>query len=293
VLYKNETKHVVELAGTKQGIRAKTAWNADTLRGDYSDCLFLDEYQLMNEDTWALVGAPMLLDNDGDAVFIYTPPSLRTISRSKACDPRHASKLFKQAAADTTGRWQTFHFTSHDNPHLSKTALDEIAGDMTNLAYRQEILAEEIEDNPGALWNRDMIEAHRCTRVPDMARVVVAVDVAATSNEQSAETGIIVAGRGVDGDFYVLDDVSLRDSPLKWASAAVVAFHRNKADRIVAEINNGGDMVESTLRTVEGNIPFRGVHASRGKQVRAEPIAALYEQGKAHHFGVFAELEDQ
>jgi len=94
VYYKNETRHLIEIPGTEQRIRAKTAWNADTLRGDYADLLILDEWQLMDEDAWEFVGAPMLLDHNGDAVFIYTPPSLRSRSVTKARDPRHAAKLF-------------------------------------------------------------------------------------------------------------------------------------------------------------------------------------------------------
>src|SRR3990167_8703186 len=141
VYNKNETKHTIELEGTEQRIRGKTAWNADTLRGDYADLLILDEFQLMSEDTWNEVGAPMLLDNDGDAVFIFTQ------KRGK----HHSKELFKKAAEDETGRWETFVFSSLENPHLSRVALDEISGDMTELAYRAEILAEEIDDDPRAL----------------------------------------------------------------------------------------------------------------------------------------------
>ena len=140
---KNETEHTIEREGSKNRIKGKTAWNADTLRGDYSDFLVLDEYQLMNEDTWEVVGAPMLLDNNGDAMFIYTPPSLRSAGVSKARDPRHAAKMFAKALEDKTGRWQAFHFSSYDNPHISKEALGEITQDMTQGAYRQEILAED------------------------------------------------------------------------------------------------------------------------------------------------------
>jgi len=143
VYTKNETDKSIELPGTKQRIRAKTAWNADTLRGDYADLLILDEWQLMNEDAWEVVGAPMLLDNDGDAVFIYTPPSLRAAGVSKAKDPRHATKLFKMAQDDTSGRWAAFHFTSHDNPHISSAALGDLVKDMSKSSYRQEILAED------------------------------------------------------------------------------------------------------------------------------------------------------
>ena len=149
VYYKNETEHFIEVPGTEQRIKAKTAWNSNTLRGDFCDILILDEWQLMDEDTWDEVGAPMLLDNDGDAVFIYTPPSLRNAGVSKARDPLHAAKMFKKAQSDTTGRWETFHFSSHENPFISKEALGEITKDMSRKAYQQEILAEddEIESN--------------------------------------------------------------------------------------------------------------------------------------------------
>lgn len=145
VLKKNETEHYIERPGTEQRIKAKTVWNADTLRGDYADDLYLDEWQLMDEDAWGVVGAPMLLDNNGDVVFIYTPPSLRSAGVSKARDPRHAAKMFKMAQQDTTGLWQAFHFTSHDNPHISKEGLAIITSDMSAQSYRQEIMAEDDE----------------------------------------------------------------------------------------------------------------------------------------------------
>jgi len=112
-------------------------------------------------------------------------------------------------------------------------------------------------------------------------------------SEDSDETGLVVAGVGADGHGYVLDDLSLKASPHAWASAAATAYHQHKADRIVAEINNGGDLVEHTLRTVDSKLPYKKLTASRGKHTRAEPIAALYEQGRVHHVGMFAELEDQ
>ena len=145
VFKQNDSEQYIERIGTEQRIKAKTAWNADTLRGDYADLLILDEYQLTNEDVWEVVGQPMLLDNNGDAIFIYTPPSLRSAGVSKARDPRHAAKLFRTAQADSTGRWQTFHFTSHDNPYISREALSEIIKDMSKQSYRQEILAEDDE----------------------------------------------------------------------------------------------------------------------------------------------------
>lgn len=302
--YKNETEKIIELRGTEQRIKAKTAWNADTLRGDYADLLILDEWQLMNEDAWGVVGAPMLLDNDGDAVFIYTPPSLRTAGVSKAQDKRHAAKLFKAAQADTSGRWAAFTFSSHDNPHLSKDALGEITSDMSNLAYRQEIMAEDIDEVPGALWTRATLDKNRVTKAPALYRIVIAVDPEATATETSAETGIIVAGKDENEIGYTLADKTLRASPAEWGKAVVRSFDQWRADTVIAETNNGGDMVRFVVEAAaqelhrQGeretpNIPFKKVHASRGKYIRAEPVSTLYENGRCKHVGTFDELEDQ
>lgn len=302
--YKNETEHIIELPGTEQRIKAKTAFNADTLRGDYADLLILDEFQLMNEDSWSVVGAPMLLDNNGDAVFIFTPPSTRTAGMSKAHDKRHAAKLFKAAQADTSGRWAAFTFSSHDNPYLSSEALSEIAGDMSNLAYRQEIMAEDIDEIPGALWTRATIEKNRLKVAPSLYRIVVAVDPEATASATSAETGIIVAGVDENEVGYLLEDCTLRGSPAEWGAAVVRAADRWQADRIIAETNNGGDMVRFVVEAAakdlfrQGERPneriaYKQLHASRGKHTRAEPVSTLYENGRCKHVGAFAELEDQ
>lgn len=289
-LRKNETEHFIEIDNSEQRIRAKTAWNADTLRGDYADVLILDEWQLTDEEAWDRVGAPMLLDNDGDAVFIYTPPSLHSRSASKARDPQHAAKLFKRAAADTSGRWATFHFRSADNPYISQDALQEIARDMTALSYRQEILAEDVDEAPGALWTRAIIETGRVLMAPQLDMVVVGVDPSETSTGD--EAGIITAGK--KGDLlYVLADDTLQGSPVAWATAAVTAYHRHKANRIVAEANSGGEMVSQVIRQIDPSVPVTLVHASRGKQTRAEPIAAIYEQKRTRHVGAFLHLEDE
>lgn len=282
IYYKNETKHIIELPGTEQRIRAKTAWNADSLRGDYADELILDEYQQMDEDAWSLVGAPMMLDTDGNTTFIYTQ------KRGK----HHSKELFKKAKEDQSGRWETFVFSSHDNPHLSQEALDEITLDMTTIAYRAEILAEDIEDDPMALWRRqEMIEDHRVTSHPALVRVIVGVD----PPGGATECGIIVGALGKDGDGYIIEDRSLKASPAKWGSEVLTAYHHNEADRIVGEKNYGGDMVENTIRRLEGGelVSYKDVHATRGKAVRAEPVAALYEQGRIHHVGEFPDLEDE
>lgn len=161
----NKSERYIERPGTLNRIKAKTAWDADSLRGDYADLLVLDEWQLTNEDAWDVVGAPMLIDTNGDAIFIYTPPSLRSAGISKAHDPRHAAKMFKQAGEDTTGRWARFHFTSLDNPYNSVEGLAEVSRDMSQAAYRQEILAEDDELSASHLvygaWNETQCKIKR------------------------------------------------------------------------------------------------------------------------------------
>lgn len=130
--------------------------------------------------------------------------------------------------------------------------------------------------------------------INNLQRIVVAIDPAVSSDpEKSDETGIIVAGKGVDANFYVLDDLSCRLSPEGWARRAVAAYDKWNADKVVAEVNNGGDMIEAVLKTVRVNLSFKKVHATRGKTIRAEPIVSLYEQGKVFHVRPFDELEDQ
>lgn len=304
IVTKNETEHVIERVGTDQSIKAKTAWNADALRGDHADLLILDEWQLMEETAWEDVGAPMLLDNDGDAVFVYTPPSLRSQAQSRARDPRHAAKMYKQfleeqqeaAAAGEQPLYEVFHFTSHDNPYISKRALAQISRDMTRLSYRQEILAEDMDEVPGALWTIMLLDSVRVHQHQRLTRVAVGID----PSGGAGECGIIVAGIGpcsckgaTEIHGFVLEDRSQKGPPDKWAKEAIAAYHTFEADRIFAEKNFGGEMVEATLRTVDRSISFQSVIASRGKAVRAEPIAALYEQGKVHHVGRLDGLENE
>ena len=158
---------------------------------------------------------------------------------------------------------------------------------------RQEIEAAMLEQAAGALWTLNRIDAGRCGETPSLQRIVVAIDPAVTSGETADETGIIVAGQCDDGHAYILEDLSGRHSPAEWARCAVRAFHRYGADRIIGEANQGGDLVERNLRVEDRRVPYRAVRATRGKWLRAEPIAALYEQGRVHHVGGFPELEDQ
>jgi phage terminase large subunit-like protein len=158
---------------------------------------------------------------------------------------------------------------------------------------RQELLAEILEDTPGALWTRATLDNFRVKEQPaDLDRIVVSVDPAISSNEESDETGIIVAGsKGMEG--YAIADYSGNLKPAVWAKRAVDAYYDHDADYIVAESNQGGEMVSHTIHTIDPNVPVKLIHASRGKQSRAEPISSLYEQGRVHHIGSLATLEDQ
>ncbi|MFA6713751.1 MAG: phage terminase large subunit [Victivallaceae bacterium] len=150
-----------------------------------------------------------------------------------------------------------------------------------------------LEETEGALWKHAMIDAYRVAEAPPLTRIVVGVDPAVSSGSASDETGIVAAGRSRDNNYFVLNDASLRGTPLEWAQAVVAEYKKHQADRVVAEVNNGGDLIIANLRRVAPDIPCKTVRAARGKIIRAEPIAALYEQGKVHHAGSFAELEEQ
>tara|TARA_A200000159_G_C7333769_1_gene344180 strand:+ start:570 stop:1814 length:1245 start_codon:yes stop_codon:yes gene_type:complete len=158
---------------------------------------------------------------------------------------------------------------------------------------RQELYAEIIDNFEGALWNSSLIEENRCSEDKELAQIIVAIDPAVTANANSDETGIVVVGKDFNNEYYVLEDLSGRHPPDKWGKIAINAFYEWEADRIVAEVNNGGDLVERLIRNIDNNVSYRSVRATRGKILRAEPISALYEQKRVHHVGVFPELESQ
>lgn len=194
------------------------------------------------------------------------------------------------------------HGTMFDNPHNPPWWVDRMRRryESTRLG-RQELLGELIEDVEGALWSRAQLEACRVSEAPELAVCVVAVDPAATSGEDADDTGIIVVARGVDGDGYVLADRSCHLAPEGWAQRSVRAYRNFDADRVTGETNNGGEMVEAMIRTVDKSVPFKAVHASRGKTTRAEPVSSLFgpktptdkRPPRFHLVGGFPELEDQ
>lgn len=220
---------------------------------------------------------------------------LRLGKRPQAClttTPK-PSKLVKSLIADPATH-VTRGSTYENRSNLAPSFFSEIVKTYEGTRIgRQELNAEILDDNPNALWVRKQIEALRVEKAPALKRIVIGVDPSVTSNEGSDLTGIVAAGLGADDHGYVLEDASLMASPDGWARRAVKAYHDHKADRLIAEVNNGGDLVELVIRTVDRNVSYRKVSASRGKMIRAEPIAALYEQGRVHHVGCFPELEDQ
>lgn len=186
------------------------------------------------------------------------------------------------------------HATTYQNPWLdegTKRAFVEVyEGTRRGL---QELMGQILEDVHEALWRRETIERFRVTDVPELRQVVVAVDPAVTSGPESDETGIVVYGADAGRHGYLLADESGRYTPTEWAERVVRLYHLFRADRIIAEVNNGGDLVERNVRAVDDRVAFRAVRATRGKLLRAEPVSALYERGMVHHVGVYADLEEQ
>ena len=276
----NKASGIIEL---KNGsiIQTFSADAPDSLRGPQFHYAWTDELAAWQyEDTWNQLQFGLRLGEHPQTVITTTPRPTKLV---KALVKRNTTIVTRGSTFDNA-----------DN--LSKTALLELQAKYggTRLG-QQELYGAILDDNPGALWRRSMIDSARIALEdkPTFTRVVVGVDPAVTSNEDSDNTGIVVAGMTANGHYYVLDDVTLKASPLEWASAAVNAYEKHKADRIVAETNNGGDLVIHLLQQVKPTVATKKVTATRGKQLRAEPVAALYEQGRVHHVGYFTELEDE
>lgn len=241
------------------------------LRGPQHDFAWCDEIAAWDkpEAVWHQVKLGLRLSERPRALVTTTPTPIPVLL-----------KLLKDKRTHTT-RGSTFENTANPEDYLQEMR-ELFEGTRVG---RQELYAEVLTDMPGALFNQDLIDKGRVAAAPQLERIVVAIDPAPTSDSGSDETGIIVAGRGTDEHAYVLADLSVRGSPDEWARAAVKGFYTWQADSLVAEINVGGDMVEKILRSVDEMIAYKSVRAMRGKAKRAEPIAALYEQGKVHHVG--------
>jgi len=262
-------------------IKGFSAEEPDRLRGPQHHGAWCDELAAWAKpDAWDQLQFGLRLGEHPQTVITTTPRPIPVV------------RNLIQRDSTLVTRGSTFE----NKANLAPSALAELELRYSGTRIgRQELYGEILDDVEGALWTRVMIDEARIQKneLPPLIRIVVAIDPAVTSGENSDDTGIVVAGVTADNHYYVLDDKTCHVSPEQWARVAVTAYEDWKADRIIAETNNGGDMVELVLRNVSPNIPVTKVTASRGKRVRAEPISALYEQQRVHHVGLFGQLEDQ
>jgi phage terminase large subunit-like protein len=264
-----------------------TTYSADEperLRGPQHDLAWCDELATWRyPEAWDMLMFGLRLGEDPRVVVTTTPKP---------------NRIIRELVADSTTeitRGSTYDNRANLAPAFLAQIVKKYEG--TRLG-RQELNAEILDDVPGALWNRQRLEELRWPHykpAPELVRIVVAIDPAASSGEDADETGIILAGKDANGCGYVLGDHSGRYTPTEWANRAIALYREHKADRVVAEVNNGGEMVENTLRMIDRSVAYTPVRATRGKVIRAEPVAALYEQkpGRVYHIGSFATLEDQ
>jgi phage terminase large subunit-like protein len=258
-----------------------SAEDPDSLRGPQFDTAWADEIGKWRhgEAAFDMLQFGLRLGDDPRQVVTTTPRAVPLVRRLLA-DPN-----------TVTSRAATAANRANLAPAFLARVVESYAG--TRLG-RQELEAELLEDNPDALWQRAAIEAARVRAAPDLRRVVVAVDPPVSTGAKADACGIVVCGLGADGRGYVLADRSIQGaSPSGWAARAVAAYRDFAADRLVAEANQGGDLVEAMIRQVDAAVAYRAVRASRGKAARAEPVAALYERGLVGHVGAWPELEDQ
>ena len=279
--YNKSTSEIQLANGSK--IMGFSASEPDRLRGSQYHRAWCDELAAWRySEAFDQVMFGLRLGENPQCVITTTPRPTQIIR-----------KLFKRKEQDV---FITQGSTYENQEHLAESALEQFKEryEGTRLG-RQELYAEILEDIEGALWSHFQLDKCRVREqeIPELKKIVVAIDPAVTANANSDDTGIIVAGLAENNKYYILDDKSGKFSPDKWARLAIEEFYRYNANRIVAETNNGGDLVERLLRSVDTNIPYKSVTATRGKMLRAEPISALYEQGKVFHTKVFSELEEQ
>ena len=251
------------------------------LRGYQFGAAWCDELCKWNnlDETWDMLQFCLRLGASPRQVVTTTPKPLKLLKKIMQ-DP---STIINRSATMENKSNLASGFLQYVNSQYGNTRLG-----------RQELNGEVIEEREDALWQRDMFERLRVSNPPELERVVIAVDPPASSGKTSAACGIIAAGKSENGNVFILEDKSLHmATPKQWAKAVVSLYHAVEADVVIAETNQGGEMVETIIRTIEPSIPVRGVHASRGKWLRAEPVALLYERNEVFHVGMFAELEDQ
>ncbi|WP_235971072.1 DNA-packaging protein [Palleronia pontilimi] len=261
--------------------QAFSAHEPEALRGPQFDAAWVDELAKWKrgQDVWDMLQFCLRLGDDPRQCVTTTPRNVDVLKQLLDNDSTVVTRA-----------------TTFDNrAHLSATFLEEVVKRYGQSRLgQQELEGKLLQDVDGALWTHALLDGNRLRDKPDLARVVVAVDPPASDGKSADTCGIVVAGVTPDGVGVVLEDCSVQGlSPSGWAQAAIAAFHRHDADRLIAEVNQGGNMVEQIIRQHDRTVSYRAVHASRGKSVRAEPVAALYEQGRVKHLGLFDKLEPQ
>ena len=256
----------------------------EKLRGPQFDLAWVDELAKFrySEETWNQLMLGLRLGNDPRCLVTTTPR------------PQKLLQNLLELPDSAVTRGTTFDNEANLAPTFLKQILKQFDG--TSLGA-QELYAEILTERQGSLWQRSMIRYQQPATSEDgqylFRRIVIAIDPATTHHQESDETGIVVAALGEDNQAYVLEDLSGRHSPADWGRRAIEAYWRYKADRVVAEVNKGGDMVERILRSIDPSVSYKAVRATRGKATRAEPIAALYEQNRVYHIRPLTTLETQ
>lgn len=278
----NPSRHLVSFPSGAVGI-TRSADEPERLRGPQFTKFWFDELCACRfaKEAWDQLAFGFRLPGDSLRGIVTTTPKPIKVYRDLVQMP--ATVLTRGSSYDNRTNISEFYYSTVIKPYEG-----------TRLG-RQEIEGQLINDVPGALWTRKLIDD---TRIPEIrwdliTRTVIAIDPAVTSSEDSAETGIIVALLTISGHAIVFDDLSLRGKPIEWAKVVERAFVARAANEIIGEVNNGGDLVERNITALNPILPFRAVRAARGKYTRAEPVATLYERGLVHHYGSLAYLEDQ
>lgn len=264
-------------------VQVRSADDPQSLRGEGLDGVVMDECAYIKAEAWNEALRPALSDRQGSALFISTPHGMNWFR-----------ELWLRGQDNAFSDWQSWTFKTSDNPYIKAEEIEAARITMSSRVFRQEYEADFLSDNPGALWRRQWLDDSRVLSAPDLARIVVAVDPSTTSHGD--ECGIVVAGMAKAGNekhLYILDDMTLQASPAQWGAAVIAAYNKWKADAIIAEANQGGEMVTLTIQQHKAGQRVKLVHASRGKAARAEPVSAIYEQGRGHHVGTFGRLEDE
>lgn len=257
-----------------------TADEPDRLRGFQSYAGWCDELASWRygQETWDNFMMGLRLGTQPKVIATTTPRPTRMIK-----------DLIKDPTVHVSSG-TTYENVKNLAPAFLSTIIKKYEG--TRLG-RQELNAEVLEDVQGALWTLSLIDQARVKTAPDLVRLCIAIDPAVTSDPDSDETGIMAGGRDSKGEIYIMEDLSGIFTPLVWAGRSIDAYHRLRADRVIGEANNGGDLIETVIHQIDRNVSYKKVYASRGKTTRAEPVVALYEQRRVHHVGALPKLEDQ